>query len=79
MTKDWYYCSKKHSIVAFKLVMIISWLFVMEVKLFRVQYTVCPGNRKFETNNILLAHKGREKGEPVARSLVYMHPSVSCE
>lgn len=32
-----------------------------------------------ETNNILLAHKGREKGEPVIRGLVYMHPSVSCE
>ncbi len=25
-----------------------SWLYVMEMKLLRVQYTVCPGYRKFE-------------------------------
>lgn len=46
--------SKKHSFVAVdcKSVMNISWLFVMEVKLFRVQYTVCPGYRKFEKKQI---------------------------
>lgn len=32
--------------------MSISWLYVMEVKLFRVQYTVCPGYRKFEKKQI---------------------------
>lgn len=76
---------KKHSI-AFcgllpgKAVMNTGWFYVMEVKLFRAQYSVSRIQEVWEeTNNILLIHKGREKGEPVVRGLVYMHPSVSCE